>query len=352
MLKRMMHMKKSLLGVLLVLVLTFSLALTLTGCSGNSDPQKQNTQQQAPSTEKIVVNELAKILEPTNAYVNSGKAATISPQDIYNNVVVGKDPGYLLVSVRKPEDYAKGHVPGAINIPYGEFYKKENLDKLPKDKKIVVICYTGHTASQITMLLNQLGYDAYAMKFGMMGWTSDPNVLNLKVFEKAAEFPVETTINEAQATNELPKIETGKELTEEIILAQSEKYITSGKAATISPEDIYNNVVVGKDPGYLLVSVRKPEDYAKGHVAGAINIPYGEIAKEENLKKLPLDKKIVVICYTGHTASQVTIFLNQLGYDAYAMKFGMMGWTSDPNVLNLKVFEKAAEFPTIAGTNP
>jgi rhodanese-related sulfurtransferase len=243
-------------------------------------------------------------------------------------------------------------VAGAINIPYGEIYKAENLAKLDKSKKIVVICYTGHTASQVTRLLNQLGYDAYAMKFGMMGWTSDENVLNTKPFTKAPDYELETTVNEAQAVFDLPEISTGKEAAEDIILAQTEAYLTSGNGPTIPAQEVYEKAVVAKDPSYQILSIRKPEDYAKGHVPGAINIPYSDTANEENLKKLDPSKKIVVVCYTGHTASQTTIFLNQLGYDAYAMKFGMMGWTSDENALATTPFAKAADYPTVAGENP
>lgn len=342
--------KRRVVKFLLVSLLAFSTAVSLVGCGGNNAAQTSETT--APAAQQAAVSDSAQIISAADAYWNSGKAPTISTQDVYNNVVVGKDPGYFLVEIRKPEDYAKGHVPGALNIRYEDFFKKEALAKLPKDKKIVVICYTGHTASQITLLLNELGYDAYAMKFGMMGWTNDEKVLALKPFTKAAGYQVETNANTAEAVNSLPSVSTGKQGAEDIILAQTEKYLNSGKAATISPQDVYNNVVVGKDPGYFLLSVRKPEDYAKGHVPGAVNIPLGQLAKEENLKKLPTDKKIVVICYTGHTASQATMFLNQMGYDAYAMKFGMMGWTADEAVLALKPFTKPAGYQTTPGVNP
>lgn len=352
----MMALKKSRLFIISCLIV-LSLVFTSTGCSSKNDnvqqPAAKNTasvteQQQAQTG----ISESAKIIEATNTYLNSGKAPTISSQDVHDKIVVAKDPGYQIVEIRKPEDYAKGHVPAAINIPYGEFFKKENLAKLDKSKKIVVVCYTGHTASQITMLLNQLEYDAYAMKFGMMDWTADEKVLAQKPFVKAAGYPVETIVNEAAPNFNLPEVKTGKQSLEDIVLAKTEQYLTSGKAPTVSAQEVYEKVVVGKDPGYVIISVRKAEDYAKGHVPGAINIPCAQIAKEENLKKLPTDKKIIVVCYTGHTASQVTMFLNQLGYDAYAMKFGMMGWTSDQNVLAQKPFVKAAGFPTTPGTNP
>ncbi len=340
----------------LILVVVSMVLLIMSGCSSSDEgaikTDTPSTDTSATSDTSNKVSESSKIIEATNAYLTSGRAPTISADDVYNLVVKGGNKDYFLVSVRKPEDYAKGHIKGAINIPYGEFYKKENLTKLPKDKKIVVICYTGHTASQITLLLNQLGYEAYAMKFGMMGWTSDPNILAIPAFTKAADYETDVTPVEAQANNELPVISTGGASAEDIILAQTEKYLTSGKAPTISAADVYNQVVKGGSKDYVLLSVRKAEDYAKGHVKGTINILYGEIAKEENLKKLPKDKKIIVICYTGHTASQVTMFLNQLGYDAYAMKFGIMGWTSNSEVLAIKPFVKAPNYPTVAGTNP
>jgi len=43
----------------------------------------------------------------------------------------------------------------------------DNLDKLPKDKKIVLICYVGHTASQMLFALKILKYNVIALKFGM-----------------------------------------------------------------------------------------------------------------------------------------------------------------------------------------
>jgi hypothetical protein len=47
---------------------------------------------------------------------------------------------------------------------------------LPKDRQIVVYCWTGHIASQITALLNILGYDAINLKFGMTSWTINKDI--------------------------------------------------------------------------------------------------------------------------------------------------------------------------------
>lgn len=343
-----MFKKKHLYSLALFLVVLI-LSLPLSGCEEEDETVLHEIVDDsaviAGQSSNQATNDTQIIIETTAKYLDAGKSPTISPQDVYKNVVVGGDTGYFLISLQKPEDYAKGHVKGAINIPYGQFYKKENLNKIPRDKKIVTICYTGHTASQAAMLLNQLGYEAYAMKFGMMGWTSNPAPMGtVKFFTKPADYPVDTAIVEAEPKNDLPQLNTGKSTREEIIISAAESYLTAGKSPTISPDDIFKAVSSG-DRTYYLVSLQKPEDYAKGHVKGAINIPFAQIAKESNLKKLPKDKKIVLICYTGHTASFGTMFLNQLGYDAYAMKFGQMGWSSNPAPMGtVKFYTKPADY--------
>lgn len=352
-----MFKRKSLMS-LLVLALAVSLVFTLAGCGGKTEtpvdkPAATNT---APA-EQQQGSEASKIIEAANTYLTSErvKTPTVNASDIYNNVVMGGDQSYFLVSLQKPEDYAKGHVKGAINIPYAKIAKKESLEKLPKDKKLVLICYTGHTASYAAMFLNELGYEAYAMKFGMMGWNDkSAGMGTVKPYAKSAGYPVDTTPVEVQAANEIPEVATGQTAAEDIIIAAADKYLSSErvKTPTVNASDIYNNVVMGGDQSYFLVSLQKPEDYAKGHVKGAINIPYGAVAKEENLKKLPKDKKLVLICYTGHTASYASMFLNQLGYEAYAMKFGTMGWNdTTAGMGTVKPYAKSAAYPVVEGAN-
>lgn len=88
----------------------------------------------------------------------------------------------FLLDVRKPIDYRKVHIIGSTNIFWLNLLKPDNLNKIPTNKKIILICYVGHTASQILVLLKLLGYDAAVLKFGMgispqtdvpiAGWTT------------------------------------------------------------------------------------------------------------------------------------------------------------------------------------
>jgi rhodanese-related sulfurtransferase len=77
---------------------------------------------------------------------------------------------YYIVDIRSAVDYGKGHVPGAVNVPFAKIAKAENLVNYPTDKPIMLICYSGHTASMSSSILNTLGFNAWALKSGMSAW--------------------------------------------------------------------------------------------------------------------------------------------------------------------------------------
>jgi rhodanese-related sulfurtransferase len=88
----------------------------------------------------------------------------ITPVDFYNNYY-NKNITFL-VDLRKKEDFDSFHIKGATNIFWLDLLKDENLYKLPKNKKIFLICYVCHTSSQAMVLLKLLGYDVVSIKFG------------------------------------------------------------------------------------------------------------------------------------------------------------------------------------------
>lgn len=77
---------------------------------------------------------------------------------------------------------------------------------------------------------------------------------------------------------------------------------------------------------FYLLDIRRPADYAAGHIAGAVNVQFADVANPGVLAALPTDRPILVICYTGHTASVANAILGTLGYDAWTLKFGMTSW--------------------------
>lgn len=77
---------------------------------------------------------------------------------------------------------------------------------------------------------------------------------------------------------------------------------------------------------FFIVDVRTAAEFCKDTVPGAVNIPLPDLAKSENLAKLPTDMPVLVVCNTGHTASIANAVLGVLGYDAWTLRFGMTGW--------------------------
>src|SRR3954451_4941240 len=84
---------------------------------------------------------------------------------------------YLVVDVRSAEDFAKGHVPGAVNLPIRTLFRQANLTKLNASRKIIVlVCSSGHMESMALGGLVALGFEPYVLRFGMIGWQSESRV--------------------------------------------------------------------------------------------------------------------------------------------------------------------------------
>jgi rhodanese-related sulfurtransferase len=73
-----------------------------------------------------------------------------------------------LVDVREPDEYAGGHVEGAVLVPMGVLPVR--VDEIPRDRTVYVICHSGGRSGQVVGWLNQQGYDAVNVEGGTAGW--------------------------------------------------------------------------------------------------------------------------------------------------------------------------------------
>jgi rhodanese-related sulfurtransferase len=74
--------------------------------------------------------------------------------------------------------------------------------------------------------------------------------------------------------------------------------------------------------GAFLLDVREKDELAVEGVAGAVNIPMGEL--RSRLDELPRDREILVICRSGQRAYTATRCLVQNGFDARVLSGGML----------------------------
>jgi rhodanese-related sulfurtransferase len=312
-------MKILTLACLFLLLLTMPL---LSACGGGTTTEVEEkeviTEEEADEFE-IVKDAVA-------AYIPN-KAGNIKAPDLNMAIAEGNAP--YIVSLRSAEDYAKGHVPGAVNMKFSE------LTSIPEDEEVVVYCYTGQSGSFAAAVLGMLGYDVQNLRFGMSDWTTDPDVY-VSRFDPATsqgDYDTETTANSGGSYS-YPKLNNTTSNDEDDIIAAA--------AATVSPKYITAadlNMKIAEDADMTIVSVRSAEQYAKGHIPGAINIEMGSLT--DNLNKIDPDEPVYVYCYTGHNAGQATALLQMLGYDAYSLKFGMCSWSSDPEINAGSCFDPA-----------
>lgn len=309
---------------LLTLILALLVGFAFVGCE-DDNPSKPT-----------VSPEYESIQPAADAYAGGTQSAVITAQSLFDNMNDGDATNdYLVVSVRSEAHYALGHVPGAINIPW-KVGTEASLAKLPAGKKLAVYCYTGHTGGIATTLLNIMGYEAYNMKWGIMSWTKDAAVRVASPFSEdtdAHDFATETTINAPTTTFDLPETEFSESSDAVEIVRAACENVAANIVATTTAQALFDNLNDGDASNNpIIVSVRSEAHYALGHIPGAINIPWKEIAQIDKVKVLDPSKDIVVYCYTGHTGAVAATILNTLGYKAANMKFGMMSWTKDATI--------------------
>ena len=289
------------LPLLLVMALLASLVV---GCSSDKQTEKQPTNPPVKQEVKTVTIEQV-----------ADKYFAEMPDHIYKIPeadlkarVDANDSTMLVIDIRKAEDYAKGHIKGAVNIPFGKVH--EYLDKLPADKELIVACYTGQTAGQTVAIMNMYGYNARSLNLGVdSGWVKKNN------------FPLDTTVNElpANVTPAKPDANIAKILKDYYVNMPENVH-------KINSADLQKLIENGDD--IQIVDLRKSEDFAKGHVKNAINIPFGEVNK--NFGKFATNKPVFIYCYTGQTAGQTVAVLNVLGIDARSVHAGFdLGWTAE-----------------------
>ena len=75
----------------------------------------------------------------------------------------------MVLDIRSAEDFAKGHIDTASHIAFKEV--GANLDQLPTNKPVYVVCYTGQTAGITMAPLRLMGINAMSLNRGMTGWT-------------------------------------------------------------------------------------------------------------------------------------------------------------------------------------
>ncbi len=77
---------------------------------------------------------------------------------------------YQVVDLRDPWHFDDYHIPSAINLPRESLFQPESLQRLDRQKKIVVYSLGAGDGAKAQLLLSMKGYRAYALEDGIIGW--------------------------------------------------------------------------------------------------------------------------------------------------------------------------------------
>lgn len=87
-------------------------------------------------------------------------------------------------------------------------------------------------------------------------------------------------------------------------------------------------IMAGDEP-YVIVDVRRPDEFAKGHIPGAINVPNEGIADEQPAELPDLDQVLLVHCQTGRRSAAASRKLADIGYTRVLEFGGIMTWKGE-----------------------
>lgn len=196
----------------------------------------------------------------TSAAKNSEKntiiVPSISASKLYERIYGGKDT--VVLDVREEIEYNYKHIKDAVNLPRSRSASLDEdlrsfLHGIDRNTLIAVHCGGGFRSSYIAKRLRESGYEAFNLEKGLKAWEEAGYPLEIGPMVKASQEPLAVGLEEAY-----------------------EHYFL-----------LFENNVVWVD-------VRDVQEYRKGHIQGAINVPLYLLG--DNLHLFSKKKEIIMYC--------------------------------------------------------
>ena len=83
------------------------------------------------------------------------------------------EKNYIILDVRRPDEYAEGHIPGAINVPNENIGSAEIAELPDKSQQILVYCRSGRRSKEAAEKLVKLEYTNIVEFGGILDWKGD-----------------------------------------------------------------------------------------------------------------------------------------------------------------------------------
>jgi rhodanese-related sulfurtransferase len=128
---------------------------------------------QARPTSSLVLQVPAAEPEDAERHFLGKLAFETDPSDVHADLGKG-GAGFVVLDCRRAEQYAEGHIPGALNLPYRNI-SADGTAHLPRDKTLVTYCSSVHcnASTKAALQLSALGFKVKEMVGGMAAWRDE-----------------------------------------------------------------------------------------------------------------------------------------------------------------------------------
>lgn len=202
----------------------------------------------------------------------------------------------LLMDARPRKKFLASTIPGSLYMYDVELDRLSSRFPVDKNETIIAFC-GGYKCDKSHIVANKLiaeGYtDVRVFAAGLPGW-------------KKAGLATTGGGNKAQPAKN--KVVAEAKFIDGIKVGEDE--------GTVDGEWYYAKLQNGNIPeNTVLVDVRGPEDFAAGHISGAINVKAGDLSATQLASKLPDDKISILVCGSGARAMEAYFKLKDAGQD-------------------------------------
>lgn len=238
--------------------------------------------------------------------LHAAKTTQITPHALARRLARGDD--LVIVDARTPEEYARGCVPGAWNVPGGELVLRiAELIRRP-DTTVVVHC-GGRTRSYIgAESLRRMGLPnpIVALENGTMGW----QLAGLELERGASRW--------------VPPVSARSRAAAAVV---AKKVAAEDGVRFVSVEDVRELLARRQARTAYVLDVRTAEEYALGHVAGARWAPGGQLVQATDEYVAVRRAPIVLVCDGLVRSVMTAAWLRRMGLvDVAALAGGLPAW--------------------------
>lgn len=268
-------------------------------------------------------------------------------------------PGWVIVDLRFPDEYAAGHIPGAVLLP--GWISKLYADDAKRSATVIPRLEQQLGEMGISNQSNVILYgEADRTSWnGVMFWVLELGGCNSRQAACTVSFYDGGIERWQEEGGTLETVEYHREKTKFTMMA--------GTGRGVKKDDLLA-VVEGKKEA-VIIDVRSPGEYSGtdiralrgGHVPGAVNINYAANFDAASFRMLPLadlrqlyadipqDRRVITHCQTGQRAAYSYLVLRVLGYEDVAIYHD--GWRVYGSDLNMPVAEETwFDFTRVSST--